>query len=73
MANGFYEFDEKEFMQLTTKQQNLLIFKTFNSYRQETNRRIKHLERRRFINTAASAVGGFFGGISAVIAKGLLK
>jgi len=73
MANGYYEFDEKAFMSLSTKEQNLLIFKTFNSYRQKTDGRIKKLEKKRVLDTVASAIGGFFGGMFAVITRGWLK
>lgn len=72
MANGEYEIDEKTFRGMTIKQQNWITFKTFNAYREDTNIRIKKLESRKTVNTVASGIGGFFGGIIAVIGKKVL-
>ena len=67
--NGKYEIDEEAFLAMSVKHQNLMMFKTYNADREEIDGRLTRLEKRKRIDTAASAGGGFFGGIMAVLLK----
>ena len=67
--NGKYEIDENTFKAMSGDDQAWIMFTTFNEYRVTMETRVKKLEKAKWWNTAASAVGGVFGGIIAVIGK----
>lgn len=69
MPDGKYEIDEDTFKGMTAKQRDWILFATFNSYRVSIDGRLKKVESRKIVNTIASGVGGFFGGIIAMIGK----
>ena len=70
---------ETEFKKLDSTDQNWIILKTFHSQTQECDQRfcaveneINKIKARKWIHTGASAIGGFIGGIMAVVSKSLL-
>lgn len=63
--NGEYEIDEKTFRDMPIDKQNWIMFKTFNSYRDTTDARLKKLESRKHINGILGGAG------SAVLVFGL--
>ena len=69
MANGKYEITEEIFKSMKPADREWIMFTTFNEQRVTCNRRFQKIEKRKFINTAASSAGGFLGGIIAVIGK----
>ena len=74
MPNGRYEITDDQFMNMSEKEQNLMMFRTYNVDRQETDKRLCKLERRTKVDTAVSGFGGFLGGVVAMLIKwGIFK
>ena len=67
------EISEEEFKKLPPEDQNWIVLKTFSSQVVVCDTRICTLEtavrRFKWVHTAAAGVGGFFGGVMAVILK----
>ena len=73
MANGEYEIDEATFKGWSEENRSWVMFKTFNKYRDDTDIRLKNLEKRKKLNTAVAATSGFGGGFLAVFLKSIFK
>lgn len=64
MANGFV-VTEKDWEHFTPTQQSWMTFTAV----QEMDKRVKKLERRKVYDKVASACGGIFGGVLAIMGK----
>jgi len=72
MSNGEYEITEETFKAMKVEERQWMMFTTFNKYRDHTNKRIVKLEKRKKVDTAVAGIGGFVGGIVAVIMKKII-
>ena len=74
MPNGKYELDDNTFMALSVKQQNLIMFRTVNKYREENDKKVAIIEnrirnlnrtinRQKGLNVLLAGFGGIIGGI----------
>ena len=67
--NGKYEVDEHTFKALPQDEQNWMMFRTFNDYRVNVDKRITKIEKRKTLDTGIAATTGVFGGALAMMGK----
>ena len=65
MANGISLKDPEDFKDLPPEKQRVIMFKNIIEVKDD----VKRLKQRKWLNTGASAGGGFMGGFVAILMK----
>ena len=73
--NGKYEIDKETYKNMPPEDQNWILFKTLNVYRERTDQKIEQIQKKMSLWKKASAgtgaVTGLVGGFLAVIFKSM--